>query len=94
MRRILVEGEAIWVLLDDRGRLITDASAGTQSVYLWAVNPETDEIRFVNEELLAGGEANLVATILQDVPPATELVAAHERAIEKQRGMFEPGACT
>lgn len=93
MNRILTEGSVVYVLLDNLARLSVRGNAETQSVYIWHYDPETKEVRYVNRELVAGGEAELQPTVLTDIPAAADLIAASARAQEKQRGRYAPGAC-
>lgn len=93
IRRILTEGAVVWVYLDGNGPIEVKSGLAEQSVYIWQVDPATDKIRFVNQEVIASGDAELQATVLTDQAPAPELVSAAERAKEKERGRFAEGAC-
>lgn len=92
-RRILESGSVVYVHLDAVGSLTAAENMEPQRVFIWEVDSETGKIRYVNEEVIAGGEAKLVATELIDFVPADDLVAASKRAQDKLRGRYEPGAC-
>ncbi len=94
VKRILSTGAVVYLHLDQVGRLVTNEDYDTQSVYIWEEDPGTGKVRFVNEEVLAGGEAGIVTPVLTDFEPAADLIAAAQRAKDKERGRFAPGACS
>jgi hypothetical protein len=93
VRRILVDESIVFVALDGRGEVSPSPKVATQSVYLWQYNPGTGKVRFVNQELLGGGEVAYTNVKLKDSEPGKALAAANERAKDKERGRYEPGAC-
>jgi hypothetical protein len=96
LERVLPKGAVIYVLLDGEDRLGVAAGDGPhpQLVYLWRVDDAAGKIRYLNEEVVAGGEAEFVPVTLADHPAARKLERASLRAIDKQKGRFAPGACS
>jgi hypothetical protein len=90
--RALPEGALVYVLLDGEGRLSAKADA-PQPVYIWRMDIEGKKLRFVNQELIASGEAEYVPVTLSDQDPGASLGRAGQRAQDKQRGRYAEGAC-
>jgi hypothetical protein len=90
--RALPEGAVVYVLLDGDGRVNTKAE-GEQSVYIWRMDIEGKKLRFINQELVASGEAEFVPVVLSNEDPAISLNRAWMRAQDKQRGRYAEGAC-
>jgi hypothetical protein len=93
VRRILVDEGVVFVALDGKGAVSSSPKVATQSVYLWQYDSGTGKVRFVNQELLGGGEVAYVKVKLKNSEAGKALIAASERAKAKERGRYEPGAC-
>jgi hypothetical protein len=93
IRRILTDNTLVYIYLDGKTSFVPQESVDSQPVYIWAYDPADNDFRFVNEEVIAGGEAELQPTILKGKGPAGDLVSAGKRAIDKERGRYEAGAC-
>ncbi len=93
VRRILAANTLVYVYLDGATTFLPEASEESQPVYLWAYDPADNDVRFVNEEVIAGGEAVLQPTVLKGKGPAGDLTAAGKRAVANERGRYEAGAC-
>ncbi len=93
VRRILAENTLVYVHLDGATTFVPEADAEAQPVFIWAYNATDNNFRFVNEEVIAGGEAALQPTVLKGNGPPADLVAAGKRAVDKERGRYEAGAC-
>lgn len=93
VRRILVDESIAFVALDGKGAVKASGQVAIQSVYIWQYDPDTGKVRFVNQELLGGGEVAYKQVKLDDSEPGQALVAANERAREKERGRYAPSAC-
>jgi hypothetical protein len=93
---VLPKGAVVYVLLDGEERLGATSAAGPhpQFVYLWRVDVEANKARYTNEEVIASGEAEFVPVTLSDHPAVQKLERASQRASEKQRGRYAPGACS
>ena len=93
VRRILVDDAIVFVALDGKGEVNTSGRVAIQRVYIWQYDPTTGKVRFVNQELVGGGEVALKQVKLADSELGMALAAANERAREKERGRYEAGAC-
>lgn len=90
--RALPTGAVVYVLLDGDGRVSAKAE-GEQSVYIWRMDIEGKKLRFINQELIASGEAEFVPVVLSDLDAAISLNRAWLRAQDKQRGRYAESAC-
>ena len=82
----------VYVLLDGKGRLGTKSDT-PQAVYIWRMDIDGGKLRFVNQELIASGEAEFIPVILSEHEAGVSLSRAGQRAQDKQRGRYAEGAC-
>ena len=94
LNKVFPEDAVVYVLLDGKGRLKSTSSGGLQSVYLWGVESDSGKVRYANEELIASGESEFEAVTLRASDAGKDLSSALKRAQTKERGRYQPGACT
>ena len=92
MGRALPDGAVVYVLLDGKGSLSAKADSA-QPVYIWRMDLEGGKLRFINQELIASGEAEFVPVTLSEHEAGASLSRAAQRAQDKQRGRYAEGAC-
>jgi hypothetical protein len=90
--RVLAEDAVVYVAHDGPGK-ISSSPESVPAVYIWREDPKSGKVRYINEELIASGETDLVAVTLATSDPGVDLTRALERAKAKQRGRFGPAVC-
>ena len=90
--RALPDGAVVYVMLDGEGKLSTKADS-PQPVFIWSMDLDGGKLHYVNQELIASGEAEFVPVTLSNHDAGVGLSRAGQRAQDKQRGRYAEGAC-